>query len=604
VSSPSPPDCVESISPVTPSLFRWILPETDGSAVSQLAREAGLPLIVAELLAGRGIRSAKEAEEFLSPRMDHLLDPYTMHGMKQAVDRIREAIGRRERILIYGDYDVDGTVATVLLKTAVALLGGDARFHVPHRIREGYGMQPEVMAAAAQEGVRLVISVDNGIRAFAAAETAERLSLDLIITDHHLPDSEPDVAGKSDRLPKALAILNPNQSACGYACKHLCGAGIAFKLSQALLEAHDYERARARILPSLLKLLAIATVADAVPLRGENRTLLSLGLEQLRRPVNPGLRHLLRLARLDPAERPLTTTEIAFRVAPRINAAGRMDVASDVIELFTTRDPLKALGLAEKLDRLNGERRQAEACALEEIERRLEEDGFREAGLIVMEGAGWHRGIIGILASRIVDRTSRPAIVLTLEDGEAHGSGRSIPGFHLLNALESCHDLLTRFGGHAHAVGLSLPSGRTAELRHRLEAWAKANRVAESPALRCHAVLSLEDITPAFFGWLRRLEPTGTGNEEPVFAAYNVRVAANPRVLKERHLRLALAQGLRASFPAVGWDWADRAQTLGLKEGSVVDVAFRLRKNEHPDFGGLELELADLALHSTSGPGE
>ncbi len=450
---------------------RWILPQANSGAAT-LAKSAGLPLIVAELLAERGVRNAAEAEQFLHPRMEHLLDPYTMHGMAAAVARVQAAIARRELILIYGDYDVDGTTAVVLLKTAIEMLGGEVRFHVPHRLREGYGMQAEVLAAAAAVGVRLVISVDTGIRDFAAAEAAAGLGLDLIVTDHHLPAGLQSLA-----LPRALAILNPNQPGCGYACKHLCGAGVAFKLAQALLEAWDVDRARGKILPSFLKMLAIATVADAVPLLGENRVFASVGLEQLRRPASAGLRSLMQVAKLDPAGRTLTATDLAFRIAPRINAAGRMDVASEVVELFTTRDAVRAGELAGKLDRLNGERQQAEARMLEQIECRLrEEAGFQTARCIVIEGEGWHRGIIGILASRVVDRMHRPAIVVALEDGEAYGSGRSVPGFHLLDAIESCRELFTRFGGHSHAVGFCLPAPRLAELKSRLESLGRGAR--------------------------------------------------------------------------------------------------------------------------------
>ncbi|HEY4052037.1 MAG TPA: single-stranded-DNA-specific exonuclease RecJ, partial [Acidobacteriaceae bacterium] len=543
-----------------PLLFsRWIVEEADAGRASDLARNAGLPLIVAELLVNRGVQSAAEAETFLHPQIDHLLNPYSMLGMAEAVARIQAAVERREPILIYGDYDVDGTTAIVLLKTAIEMLGGIVRFHVPHRIRDGYGMQAEVLATAAQEGVRLVISVDSGIRAFAAAEMAERLSLDLIITDHHLPEQP---ASSGSRLPRALAILNPNQGDCGYACKHLCGAGVAFKLSQALLEARDVARAREKILPSFLKMLAIATVADAVPLLGENRVFLRLGLDELRRPVNQGLRRLIELANLDPAQRRLTATDLAFRIAPRINAAGRMDVATDVVDLFTTRDPLRARELAEKLDRLNGDRRQAEAGVLEQIERRLEEEaGFAGSRCLVIDGEGWHRGILGILASRVVDRRQRPAIVITRENGEAHGSGRSLPGFHLLNAIESCHELFTRFGGHAHAVGFSLPSDRVPELRERLEAWSERHGSFEAPGLSCHGVLPLDQIHPALWAWLRRLEPFGMQNQEPVFVAHNVRVTAPVRNFKERHVQIRLAQGTPAtgaSFSALGWDWAER----------------------------------------------
>ncbi len=579
-----------------PSSFgfsRWELPKANTAAASELARGAGLPPVIAELLLDRGVNSAAEAERFLYPQFHQLLDPYTMRGMAEAVARIQGAILNSEPILIYGDYDVDGTTAIVLLKTAIEMLGGDVRFHVPHRIREGYGMQEEVLAAAAGQGVRLVISVDNGIRAFAAGEAAQRLALDLIVTDHHLPEKTTAMGSK---LPRALAVLNPNQPGCDYACKHLCGAGVAFKLSQALLEAWDLERARGKILPSFLKMLAIATVADAVPLAGENRAFLSLGLEQLRRPVNPGLRRLMELAGLDPAARRLTPADIAFRIAPRINAAGRMDVASDVIDLFTTRDPSKAGELAEKLDRLNGERRQTEASMLQQIEQRLQDEpAFADARCIVIDGVSWHRGILGILASRIVDRLRRPAIVIASENGHAHGSGRSVPGFHLLDAIESCRELFTRFGGHTHAVGFSLPVEHLPELRLRVEAWAANLGDLKTPALRCHARLPLDQITPTLFGWLRRLEPFGIGNEDPVFIACNLRMAAPVRAVKDRHVRLQLAQGPRASFAALGWDWMERVQRLDLKDGSIVHLAYKLRQNEHPEFGGLELEIVDLA---------
>jgi single-stranded-DNA-specific exonuclease len=570
---------------VTPP--RWVLPQAN-SAAGTLAKAAGLPLIVAELLAERGVRSAGEADRFLHPQIEHLLDPYAMQGMTAAVSRVQAAIAGREPILIYGDYDADGTTAIVLLKTAIEMLGGEALFHVPHRLREGYGMQAEVLTAAAAQGIRLVISVDTGIRDFLAAEAALRLGLDLIVTDHHLPQ-----AG----LPVALTILNPNQPGCGYECKHLCGAGVAFKLAQALLEAWDVERTRSKILPSFLKMLAIATVADAVPLLGENRVFSSVGLEQLRRPASAGLRSLMQVAKLDPAQRALTATDLAFRIAPRINAAGRMDVASDVVELFTTRDPVKAGELAAKLDRLNSERQQAEAGMLEQIEQRLKEDpAFASSRCIVIEGEGWHRGIIGILASRVVDRMRRPAMVIALEGGEAYGSGRSVPGFHLLNAIESCRELFSRFGGHAHAVGFCLPASRLPELKSRVAEWAALNVGETVPSLACHAVLPLDQITHALYGWLRRLEPFGTGNEEPVFVAYNARLTAPVRLIKDRHICLQLAQGARgAGRSALGWDWAGRARDLRLEQGSVVHIAYKLRENMHPEYGGLELEIADLA---------
>jgi single-stranded-DNA-specific exonuclease len=587
----------------SPPRKRWAYPqngpESDATAAAELSRGANLPLIVAELLLARGLRTVDEVDRFLHPQLEHLLDPYSMLGMSAAVTRVQQAIERREPILIYGDYDVDGTTATVLLKTAIEMLGGEVRFHVPHRLKEGYGMRDEILETAAAQGVRLVISVDTGIRAFAAAAAAEAIGLDLIVTDHHLPEADP-ISGH--HLPRALAVLNPNQPDCTYACKHLCGAGVAFKLAQALLEAHDAERARAKILPSFLKILAIATIADAVPLLGENRVFVALGLEGLRRPVNAGLRALMQVANLDPATRKLNPVDIAFRIAPRINAAGRMDIASDVVELFTTRQPQRAQELAEKLERLNTERRATEAGILAEIEEHLKEETFQQARCIVMDGAGWHRGIIGILASRIVDQTGKPALVITHEevesDGAAHGSGRSIPGFHLLNAIESCHDLFTRFGGHAHAVGFSLPSHLVPELRQRLEAYALASLAKEAlgSPLTIHAVLPLDRITPTLFTWLRRMDPCGMGNEEPVFVAQNVRIASAPRFIKDKHVRLQLAQGPRSiTFPAIGWHWAERIQAMKLQQDSIIHLAYKLRENEHPEFGGLELEIADIA---------
>ena len=581
--------------PATPRQ-RWVVPQSDQQAIKTLSHLAGIDPIVAQLLIARGIGSLEEATRFLNPGFDQLLDPYGMTGMSVAVGRVQQAIANREPILIYGDYDVDGTVAVVLLKTAIEIIAGpdsgmDVRFHVPHRLREGYGMKSEVIEAAAAAGARLIISVDTGIRAFAAAEAAATLGIDLIVTDHHLPDADRG-------LPPALAVLNPNRDGCGYSCKHLCGAGVAFKLAQALLEAHDPERTRTKILPSFLKLLAIATIADAVPLLGENRAIAALGIEQLARPAQAGLRALLELAKLDPAERPITSTDIAFRLAPRINAAGRMDIASEVVEMFTTRDAERARSLAEKLDRLNSDRRNTEAGVLAQIEAQLGEDAaLREASCIVIDGEAWHRGVIGILASRVVERTGRPALVITHENGEAHGSGRSIPGFHLLQAIESCHELFTRFGGHAHAVGFSLPSDRVPELRSRLVQFASAHLSPESlvPALACDAYLPLALVNADLYAAIQRLQPYGMDNEEPLFVATSVRVAGEVRVLKERHSKLLLASGEGgAIISALAWRWAERIAALGIVEGSSIDIAYRLRHNRHPDFGGIELEIEDL----------
>lgn len=586
---------------------RWLIAEPDIEAAGALAQEARLPLVLAELLVARGVTSAAEASAFLNPEFEHLHDPFLMLGMGAAVERLEWAIVNREPVLLYGDYDVDGTTSVVLLKTAIEMMGGIARFHVPHRLNEGYGLQSSVLEAAYAEGVRLVVTVDTGMRAFAEAETARRLGLDLIITDHHLPEA-------GDSLPPALAILNPNQPGCGYPEKSLCGAAIALKLAQALLERRDPVRTRAKTLPSFLKMAAIATIADAVPLRGENRAIAALGLRELRRPVGAGLRALFAAATLDPAARQLTGFDVAFRLAPRINAAGRMDVASDVVELFLTRDSTRAAELAAKLDRLNRERRETEARALRLIETRLATDAELIADrLLVLEGDGWHRGVIGILASRVVERTAKPALVVSVEDGVAYGSGRSVDGFQLLDAIESCADLFTRFGGHAFAVGFALPAASLPELKRRLRIYAEEHLAEREPErlLRIHAHLPLDRITPVLAGWLRKLEPLGHGNPEPLFVARRARLLAAPRIMKDRHLRLELAQEAQGSAPqshkpssvlpgssgsirAVGWDLAVRAAALGLQEGSLIDLAYRIRENEHPEYGGIEVEIAGM----------
>ncbi len=517
-----------------------------------------------------------------------------MLGMETAVERLSAAIERREKALIYGDYDVDGTVAVVILKTAIELCGGVADFHVPHRIRDGYGMKGEVIEAAAAAGVRLVISVDTGIRAFAAAEAARRAAVDLIVTDHHLPQA-------TEGVPKALAVLNPNQPGCPYPTKALCGAGVAFKLAQSLLVKYG----RAQVLPSFLKVLALATIADAVALTGENRVFARLGLEGLRAAVNPGLKALLEVADLG-GSRPLTATDVAFRLAPRINAAGRMDVAGDVIELLTVRDPQRAQAIAARLDQLNAERQQEERRIGAEIEQQIAENpALREPWCMVLDGEGWHRGVIGIAATRVVERYSRPALVISRESGEnaeAHGSGRSIPAFHLLDALESSKHLFSRYGGHAHAVGFALPANRLPELRAAMEQSARRQLTPEDlePALAIDAELPLESVSKELYRSVQLLAPFGKGNPQPVFVSRGVRLLQPPQVLKEQHVKLRISEpgppggSVKRALDALGWRMAESVSSLRLAPGEAIDVAYSLEENADPDFGGLHLTLADV----------
>jgi single-stranded-DNA-specific exonuclease len=599
---------------------QWIVQPTDPAGVARLAEHLHCPNAIAGLLLSRGISDPIAAQAFLNPTIDHLIDPMLMLGMDVAVARIERAVRCGEPILIYGDYDVDGTTATVLLKTAIERIApkdkpAQVTYHVPHRIREGYGMQTGVLGQAASSGVRLVISVDTGIRAFAAADEAKALGMDLIVTDHHLPD---DAMG----IPEAVAVLNPAQDGCPYPFKSLCGAAVAFKLAHALLlsaaeTAEDPEAKRLRLrrglIPSFLKLVAIATIADSVPLEGENRVIAALGLRELRNPVQPGLRALMQVAQI-PVNRSPTAAEVGFRLAPRINAAGRMDIASEVVELFLTKDAARATELAEKLNRLNDERRATEAKALEAIEAQLTtlNGGIGDflAECLILDDPTWHRGILGILASRVVDRTGRPALILTHEDGHTHGSGRSIEGFHLLDALTAVHGeiegpdtLFTRFGGHAHAVGFSMPSDRMELLRQRMQLYG-VNRLTTTmlaPPLQCDAETPLSELTQDFFGWLTRCEPFGIGNREPVFVTRGLTLMAPVRYIKEKHVCLQLERaGESLRFSALGWsrgiDWVARCTEMALDKGSLIDVVYRLKAKTNPQFPGLELELVDVRL--------
>jgi len=633
--------------------MRWIHTPADFSLLNSLAfgirTNAALhgsertAHVLAPLLIRRGIPDAESAAKYLSPSLSHLHAPELMTGLRAAVDRIDAAIERKEPILIYGDYDVDGTMAVIILKTAIELCGGTADFHVPHRIRDGYDMRDDVIERAAAAGIKLIVSVDMGIRAFAPAETAQRLGVDLIVTDHHLPGP--------DGVPHALAVVNPNQKGCEYPYKQLCGAGVAFKVAQGLMQRRLDPKDQNRYLLSFMKVVAIATIADAVPLTGENRVFASLGLEALRRAVNPGLKALLEVAQIS-TKRPPTSGEVGFRIAPRINAAGRMDVARDVIELFSVKDFARARELAAKLDKLNTDRQEEERRILRAVEERFIGDpALCDAYCIVVDGEDWHRGVIGITATRVVERYNRPALVISRAGEEAFGSGRSIKAFHLLEAIESCSNLFSRYGGHAHACGFAMPAANVDELRTRLDAFARDRLTPKDfdPVLEVDAALSLGEITPQLFQALRLLEPYGVGNPEPVFTACNAQLAAPPRILKDKHVKLKVRAGLiettsashaqelsaaailatprchpdgaairrsdktvaaagaelgtenrelrtRITFDALGWHMAERLQQTPLLAGDSIDIAFTIGHNDHPEYGGLELSLRDFRL--------
>ena len=555
----------------------------------------GLSPTFARLLEHRGWSEIEAVVEFLYPRLEHCHSPWLMLGMEAAVARTLAAVRSQEPIRIFGDYDADGTLATVILRQALVSLGAKVSFFIPRRLSDGYGLQVAALERAAAEGVKLAITVDTGIRETAPAERARELGLDLIVTDHHLP---------GDALPAACSVLNPHQSSCTYPDKGLCGSGVAFKFAQALLErAGKIEGAWPPGLRSYLKLVALATIADAVPLLGENRVLARFGLEGLAQPVNPGLRALVEVAlpqRPDASTRGITSTDVAFRLAPRLNAAGRMGGAEQIVELFTAR-PAQAAEIAQALERLNQTRQQHCAAIEAEIQARIAADpACLESEVLVLAGEGWHRGVLGIVASRLLARCGKPVLVLGIEPGpdgtpQAQGSGRAPAGVHLLDMLESCRELLDRFGGHAQALGLALPAGRLPELQAAL--CAARSAVGSQPSAGSWKPagfeVSLKELTAELARDLKRLEPCGEGNREPVFLARGVRLAQPPQVLKERHLKIVIEQdGVRQT--ALFWNlWregsyqaaARRPAWEQLRAGMALDVVFRIETSSHPQYG-------------------
>ena len=549
---------------------RWLLPSTDPRAVGALSSGLGIAAPAAGILVHRGLGDPAAARRFLDPSLDDLHDPAAMRDMPRAVERLREAIRQGQKTLIYGDYDVDGPTAVVLLTQPIEPAGGAAGHHVPHRLKDGYGMRPEVVETAAAEGVKLIVSVDTGIRGAEVVRRANELGVDVIVTDHHLPETE---------LPPALAVLNPNRPGCPYPDKNLCGAGVAFKLAHALLATLPWPpRKLRRVSESLLKLVAIATVADVVPLTGENRIMVKHGLDGLGVVRNAGLRALLDVAGFTGNSVP-TARQVAFQIVPRLNAAGRMDTAMAVIELFLTGDPARARELAQQLDRQNTERRQVEDQIRDACERQAVDES---AAALVYYSERWHRGVLGIVASRLVERLHRPVFVLgrNPEDGLAQGSGRSIPAFHLLEAMEAMPDLFIRFGGHQYAAGATLEAARVDEFRRRFNAYAAARLSPEDflPRLQVDAVVEFGDLTDPCIQEILALAPFGHGNPLPVLAALDVEVAAPPVTMKEKHLRVAMRQNGRA-LVLKAWNFAQRAGEM--PPGARVDITFTLEEDAY-----------------------
>jgi len=563
---------------------RWDPQPCDDPASAHLAAALGIAPIVARLLCQRGLGDPEQARRFLNPSLDHLHDPMLLADMRVAVDRIMAAIERRERIAIHGDYDVDGITSTVILRRALELLGADVVHFIPERLKDGYGLQPAAIERLHADGVALIVSVDCGIRGAEAARRARELGVDLIVTDHHEPDAE---------LPPALAVINPKRHDCSYPDKYLAGVGVALKLVQALCGRAE----RNAWLPGFIKVAAIGTLADVVPLVGENRVIAKIGLDLLTRgPHKIGLRSLLDVSGL--TGKTIDSYHISFLLAPRVNAAGRMSTPDIATRLLLAADEAmaeEARQLAMTLDGENLKRQVEEAEILSAAKKIVQTDpDIGARSVLVVAGEGWHRGVIGIVASKLVDAFHRPAIVLSVEDGVAHGSCRSISKFDMLGALERCAHLFIRFGGHRQAAGLTLDASRIPELR--LAVNAVADEVLEPddlmPRLRIDGDLTFRGITGDVAYGVASLAPFGAGNPRPVFAARRVEIIDGPRMLKERHLKMALKQDGRI-FRAIAWRAAERHDYL-TEHKAALDVAFSLDQNQYNGETFVELTLADM----------
>ncbi|MEI6667349.1 MAG: single-stranded-DNA-specific exonuclease RecJ [Acidobacteriota bacterium] len=564
--------------------YVWDELACDPTQAGTLAEALGLKPLLARLLCLRGVDTPEAADRFLHPSLDHLHDPFRLEGMRPAVERLLAAVANGERIVVHGDYDVDGITSTVIVRRTLELLGANVGHFLPERLRDGYGLNAATIDRLHAEGVRVIVSVDCGIRGVEAGRRARELGVDLIITDHHEPD---------DHLPDAVAIINPRQPSCTYPDKNLAGVGVALKLVQALCGRTGHDR----WLPGFVKIAALGTLADVVPLVGENRVIAKLGLEALSRGPNKiGLRALIESAGL--TGKTIDSYHVAFMLAPRINAAGRMSTPDIAMRLLLASDDgeaTQARDLATQLNHENERRQQEERTIVAHAKRMVEGDpDIGARSVLVVAGEGWHRGVIGIVASKLVDAFHRPSIVMSIDGDTAHGSCRSIPGFDILAALEAHAGMFEKFGGHRAAAGLTMETGRIKAFRQAVTTWADERLGPDDvrPRLRLDAALRLPEITDGLLEILGALGPYGAGNAKPLFHSRAVTVADGPRRMKDRHLSLSVRQD-GAAFRAVFWRGAERAAVIE-ESRSALDVAFWVEQNTFNGMTRNELSLADV----------
>ncbi|TRO83725.1 single-stranded-DNA-specific exonuclease RecJ [Trichloromonas acetexigens] len=547
----------------------------------ELARALDLTTLTARILLARGIASPDEARFFIDGKLADLPDPFTLLGMESAVARLLRAWRRQERVRIHGDYDVDGITATALLTEGFSQLGLQVDYHIPLRLKDGYGLSVEALETAVAEGVAVVVSVDCGVSAVAEAERARELGLDLIVTDHHqVPE----------KLPRAHALINPHQPGCPFPFKDLAGVGVAFfllvALRKALREAGAFAESKEPDLRRLLDLVALGSIADLVPLTGLNRLLTRIGLQLLDKQPRPGIHALRQVAAVDK----VTCGTVGFRLAPRLNAAGRLEDAALGVQLLLGREASACLELAQLLDGFNRERQAIEKETLEQAVATLEAGRETATHSIVLADARWHPGVIGIVASRLVERYHRPTVLISLDGGQGKGSARSIRGFHLYQALERCRERLLGFGGHAYAAGLSLAEAEVPEFARAFEEVAQELLTPEGlhPHLGHDGELLLEELDSATVGELARLAPFGMGNPEPAFVVSGVRIQ-QAAVVGSDHLRFVARQD-GYSLPCIAFGMAARQGELS----GPMDLLFSPSINEWKGRFDVQLQIKDF----------
>jgi single-stranded-DNA-specific exonuclease len=559
---------------------RWILPEPpDEEAVRELAAALSLPEIVSRLLLIRGYVSAEDAKLFLRPRLERLHDPFEFLSMDKAVDRLARAVREEELVFIHGDYDVDGISSTTLLTRAIRGLGGKAMPFIPRRIEDGYDLSDAGVDAAIAAGAKVVVTCDCGTSAVSPVARLCRAGIDVIVTDHHLPGGE---------LPDCLSVLNPKRAGCGYPDKDLAAVGVAFKLALALTRSLGKNE---NFIWAMMDLVALATVADVAPLRGENRVFVRYGLKMLSETRNVGMRALIRAAGLDGKQ--LTAGRIGFILAPRLNAAGRLGHAIRGVELLMTEDEHEANVIARELEELNYKRQEIDRATVEQARERVLQLDLDEIYGIVLADEAWHPGVIGIVASRLVEEFGRPTILIALSGDQGKGSGRSISKFDLHGALGKSKEFLLRYGGHKAAAGVTVARDQVGAFAARFNEVARSLLTAEDlvPEIRVDLEVSIDRMDEKIESLFRHFEPFGIGNPSPVLLARNVTIARPPRLIGQDGLKLTLDTGT-GSLDAIGWGFGPRAPEF--QPGTRVDIAFRLERDEYRGQSYLQARIADI----------